>query len=155
MPETPTVKSPEPPAPREPQVTMDEASRLARKRELMGKIQQTFIANLTQGGRIIKGDPNKRYCWVKNNNERQLAFKLLGWVRCLSPTPEDLPHTDHRQDDGLHVRGDTVLYEMPTDYHEALEAWKELRRLNTVVDAENSWKDTAARHGVKTYTPKY
>jgi len=120
-----------------------------RKRELLAKVK--VLREAQRAGPQISGDPTMQYCWVNTNQARQVAFQAMGWEVAKS----DKLVTAWKQLDGTHQRADTILYQMPLDLYEAIQADKDLRSIEALEGAELglTFQETAAKDHVPVFKP--
>jgi hypothetical protein len=122
---------------------------LDRKRRLLAKIKTIRDAVLVNRGEV-RGEETKLYRWVNLKAERQLWFQTVGWTKVGAQDPVE---TLYKQDDGTHVRGDLILYQIDKEFGEALHLFDVVRGVEMVEGAKESFEATAEREGVPTFRP--
>lgn len=96
----------------------DKALDLAQDLEArMASIESRVSASIHQRAKIHEGDPKMHYAWVYISNDAQVEFKILGYRKA----PKEVKTDWWDEDKQAHIRGDTILYQIPKEEYEALE----------------------------------
>jgi len=127
---------------------------LARRRDLLRKVQ-VIREGFMRRGELVKGDPQKEYCWVNVREERQIFFKQLG------RTPDKVdpahPHVVAQwppNAEGNIVRGDVILYEIDKELAEAHQIYSVARGLELTERPGQDFEAAMERLAVPLFRPK-
>lgn len=109
--------------------------------ELMAKVK-VFRQNMQANpGDVKNGDPRKGYAWVSLNPIRRVAFEALGYTVCKDP--KVITNSLWKKEDGTHVRGDLILYEVPREQQQIISFSEQLDALERVDGAKETFKRLA------------
>ncbi len=127
---------------------------LRRKRELLAKIK-VIRERINNNRGMVTGDPAKTYIWVNRDEHRRNYFEGLGYVMCREKDiTKPVVKSAWMREDGTHVRGDLILYEIDKDVAEALHMEEAMRALEAIEGPPVEFANFAERHGVPVYEPK-
>jgi len=126
-----------------------------KKRQLLAKVKtlrENWVLNL---GRI-DGDPKKAYVWVNQHESRVIWYEGLQFAisRSVVEVKDGRPQvvsgvkTNYVREDGTHRRGDLILMECDREFKEALDAEGELRAVEQLEGAKQSFEAFADRERV-------
>lgn len=129
-------------------------SEIDRKRALLAKVRTIREFSLGNRSAVLEGDPSKAYCWVNTREERQVFYKGMGWELVTADTGPNVK-THYRQPDGTHRRADVVLYHIDKELYEAICTEAELRGLEAIEGAKQTFAVEAERQtGAPVFQPR-
>lgn len=120
-----------------------------RRAELLKRVRTNRDAILLNRGKV-DGKEDKEYCWVNLNADRQIWYQTQGWEICRDPEVK----TRYLRDDGTHVRGDLILYQIDKEYAQALHEYDVARGIEYLEGAEDDFETAAMRDGAPVFRPK-
>lgn len=115
---------------------------------LLAKLKHVRVLReklLMNRGEVRGADPNKAYCWVNVHKARRTFFEGLGWIVCKD---EKVQTNWKRKEDGTHVRGDLILYEISKEDKEVIDLEAELSAVEAIQGSKNQFLDFAATNRV-------
>ncbi len=113
----------------------------AKKKSLLEKLAHVKLLRekLLMNRGEVKGRPDKMYCWVNVNESRRQWFEGLGWELCKDPSVK----TEFKREDGTHVRGDLILYQMDKEIYEVINLDNELRGIEGIQGSKDQFLNFA------------
>lgn len=116
---------------------------LQRKVELLKKVRllKDKARNRLE---VTGGDPAKVYVWVHNSDTRRQHFETLEYVVCRDPKVS----TRWKREDGTHVCGDLILYEIDRELHDALKLESLYRAVEAIEGSQSDFLAFAERNRV-------
>lgn len=136
------VKTPNVPPSSQPPKSKEETV-LERRQRLLAKVQP-FLEKARNLRRIEGGKPNKDYVWISTAPQRRQIFEAMGFTACRDPEVK----TAWKQEDGNHVCGDAILYEVDTELREAYHFASELRAVQAMEGGQDEFLEFADKHRV-------
>lgn len=143
MPSVTPLKTASEPVKQSPQVSKE------RKAELLAKVRVLREKMQHRGGELTGLSPDKAYRWVNIKEGRQAWFQGWGYSKVTDPKVE----SPYKKPDGTHINVDRILYEIPKEMQEAIDADNVLRGLEGIEEHRNAAINTFHRYGVKEWTP--
>ncbi len=122
---------------------------MSRRSALLAKVKVLRDGLLINRGKIV-GDPTKEYKWVNINPDRQLYFQGLGWMKVDADCDVT---TSYQRDDGTHIRGDLILYQIDKEMAMALHEYDVIMGLERVNGARDGFINEAQKMGIRPFIP--
>ncbi len=120
-----------------------EETTLERRQRLLAKVQP-FLEKARNLRRVEGGKPDKEYVWISTAPQRRQIFEAMGYTAC-----RDLGvKTAWKQEDGTHVCGDAILYEVDKELREAYNFASELRAVQAMEGGQDEFLEFAGKHNV-------
>ena len=112
-------------------------SEAAKKQSLVEKLAKVRVLRekMLMNRGEVKGKPDKMYCWVNVHESRRQWYEGLGWELCKDPSV----HTEFKKEDGTHVRGDLILYQIDKETYELLNLDSELRGIEGIQGSKDEF----------------
>lgn len=118
-----------------------------RMLRLLAKVKVVRERMLFQMGEVRNGTPGFTYIWVTNDNQLRVRFHTMGYEQVTKGTDPDVV-TDWKREDGTHLRGDVLLYRIPTDYHDAIKLEAQIRSKEALETTKDTFLGFAAREHI-------
>jgi hypothetical protein len=120
-----------------------EETEIQRKLELLKKVR-TLKERARHRLGIENGDPAKVYVWVHNSDTRRQHFESLEYRVCRDPKVS----TRWKREDGTHVCGDLILYEIDKELHDTLKLESLYRAVEAIEGSRSDFLAFAERNRV-------
>lgn len=124
---------------------------LRRKMDLLSRVRVNRERLVSDRGKVLNPKPGKHYVWVNSHVDRQTEYASLGYDLCRDP--EIKTRAGQISEDGSHRRGDLVLYEIPTDLHEAMYLDNVIRGIELIEAPKEEFRNELRRSGTSYYDP--
>lgn len=114
--------------------------------ELMAKVKVFRQSIQANPGQVKNGKPDKVYVWASVDPRRRVAFESLGYTTCKDK--DIITNSLWKREDGTHVRGDLILYEISKDRHDVIQFSEQLDAVERVDGAKETFRQLAKAHRI-------
>lgn len=128
---------------------MEGMSEAAKKIYIMRRRVKVYReGSLFKRRSLASPQKDKEYLWINMKEERRIFFEGMGWQVCQNP---NVGSNYWKQDKQAHICADLILYEMPKELHQMIEADNIVRGLDLTDPkaAASAFADAMRQQGVR------
>lgn len=103
------------------------AAEVDRRERVLAKVAEIRANTANQDASRVDGKPGMRYIWCGDHPDRRAHYESLGFKLCVDATVKTRWYSN-----GIHKRGDTILYEIDADTYEAISLEPQLRAAEAI-----------------------
>jgi len=128
---------------------MEGMTEMQKKLYIVRKTARVYREGALFNRRKLKNpNPDKQYCWVNAKEERRVAYEAMDWMVCRDP---NVGSNYWKEEEKLHRCADLILYEIPRETYELIQADNLVRGLDSTDSraAESTFAAAIRQMGVE------